>query len=36
MLKLDTSKTSFEALILIIPLSQIYHKSLNKRLEMLN
>ena len=35
-LKLDTSKRSSEALILTVPLSQIYHKSLNKRLAMLN
>ena len=35
-LKLKTSKRSSQALILTIPFSQIYHKSLNKRLTTLN
>ena len=35
-LKLDTSKRSSQALILTVSLSQIYHKSLDKRLATLN
>ena len=35
-LKLDTLKRSSQALILTAPLYQIYHKSLNMRLAMLN